>query len=196
MSKADTNETSQTDPTSGSNQICEADASSDDRVPWEICQHPAGWGTEHAGNGLCILHEDDPEYLPDYGLFEPNHGYYTRQDPADRDKLEKIAYDITQRFRRRQGIVDEVDKEIARQLAVDMHLVRRSSEYVAQPLLQQDKASGDEELNKLIHQHRRLQESIIERMTKVGIMNDPESKKAGAEESKADAWRNMMSEDF
>jgi hypothetical protein len=182
-------------PVQPSSDICGVDTSDDDRVPWNQCEHPAGWGTKHQGSGLCILHEDDEEELPNYGLFEPNHGYYARQDQADREKLEKIAYDITQRFMRVQGMIDEVDKEVARQLAVDMHLVRRSSEYVAQPLLQKT-SNGDEKINKLIHQHRRLQESVIERMKKLGIMQDPETKKAQAEESKADSWRSFMEEEF
>lgn len=142
-----------------------------------------------------MLHEDDEEYLPEYGLFEPNHGYFSRQDEGDREKLEKIAYDVTERFRQVQGTVDEVDKEIARQIAVDMHLVRRTSKYVAKPLAKKNE-KGDQKVNKLIHQHRRLQESVIDRMTKLGVLQDPETKMAQAEEDKADSWRELMEDGF
>lgn len=195
MSEAEIEPAGSPSPFDEDRDYCKADATDDERVPWDECQNPAGWGTDHQGTGLCILHEDDPEHLPDYGLFEPNHGYYTRQDKADRKKLEKIAYDITQRIINLKGFHDEVDREFAREIAVDMHLVRRTSEYVAKPLVETN-TRGDKEVNKLLHQHRMLQESIITRLTKYGIMYDPESKKADATREKVDAWREMMEEDF
>lgn len=178
-----------------SEDICGANAENDDRVPWDICRNPPGWGTEHQGTGLCTMHEEDEEYLPNFQLFSPNHLYYQQQNAGEREKLEKIAYDIVQRFQRTQGTIDEFDKEIARQLAVDMHLVRRSADHVAGPLIH-GATPDDQEVNKMLHQHRRLQESIIDRAKKAGIMMDPESKKAQAEEDKADAWREFVEGDF
>lgn len=175
--------------------ICGANGSNDDRIPWEICQNPAGWGTDHQGEGLCSLHEDDPEFLPEFRLFEPNHGYYSQQDEDDRHKLEKIAYDITMRFQEQGGRVDEFDKEQARMLAIDMHLVRRSSQYVSRPLMKGGD-DGDEEVNQMIHQHRRLQESIIDRAAKLGILQDPESKKAQSEQEKAESWKEFVEGEF
>lgn len=175
-------------------EICGHDARDDDRVPWDTCRNPAGWGTDNIGEGACTLHKDDQTKAEMSSIFAPNHGYYSRLTRDSQEKLDMLAHDFVERFRSNKGVVDEIDREFARSLAVDMHIARESSRYIGKHGLTEEVDDGKEKVNKLMYQHKQLKESIVNRMKKLGILRDPDTKKAEAM-SKQKEWRSFLEQE-
>lgn len=167
------------------------------------CNQPAGWGTPdregrckfHAGlstgpkteEGLANIREAQSTH----SLAADPFGYDTDLDPAEREFVQGFQGEIIERKKMMFGQVDFIDRVLAKRIAIRAHIAMKASEYVESEGLIETIWTEDGQIsmqNRIMDELRRYDKTIVDDLRKLGLLQDPESKKAAA----IDRWRQAM----
>lgn len=137
------------------------------------------------GNANAARHE----------LFSARDTYYQRLDEERRAWVYDLTHAILDRVRAAQGDVDLVDRELAKNVAIDLDKCATANSYISREGLLQDLIiDGDDgpivfedaEQHALLRELRLHNESIIKRLQRLGVLADPISQSADATRSLAE----------
>lgn len=166
----------------------------------EPCGLPAGWGTDHPGEGACKLHGGNagaPEgnnNAETHALNADPYNYYESLDTEQREFIQKFAVSVENRIRENTGKVDSLDEKLAKRIAIELHIVSKATDYVMNVSgLTQTTGDGDTSFERkaaLLGEIRKRDRAIVEMLRDLGVLNDPESKKAES----LDEWRSWVEE--
>jgi len=166
----------------------------------ESCGLPAGWGTDHPGEGPCKLHGGNagaPEgnnNAETHALNADPYNYYSSLDPEQREFVHRTASTIEDRIRERSGEVDSLDEKLAKRIAIELHIVSKATDYVmnVSGLTQtiEGENSSFERKAALLGEIRKRDKAISQMLRDLGVLNNPESRKAEAIEE----WRSWAEE--
>lgn len=173
-----------------------------DRLFNGYCSLPAGWGVVEGGEDgrRCKLHGGVPsggapssnQNAIKHGLNSDPHHYYNSLSPEHKQYIEEMAAAIEDRVRDNTGSVDPLDQRLARNIAIELHIVSKASAYVEKESgLMQKVATGNgphEETAPLLDEIRRYDNSIMSNLKKIGVLDDPESQKADS----LNSWRGFV----
>lgn len=172
------------------------------RVPdeWDqdvgYCANRAGFRTDHVGEGRCYLHggisaNHGTNYAEKHGLYADRQNYYKNRSTNEQRWIDSIV----------ESIMDDAPfgpdakykLEMVRNLAIDMHKLKNANDYIDEKgVVHKDKTVGytddgqpikmDEE-NVLNIAYDRLDRATTRKLEKLGVLNDPESQRAEAEQN-------------
>lgn len=164
------------------------------------CANRAGFRTDHVGDGRCYLHGGLTENAgaPEGNTNAETHGLYTDRQSyyEDRTDDEKEWIDAITESLLLDAPFDKdnfAKYEMVRNIAIDMHKLRRANDYIDHKgVVHRDKTVGytddgkpikmDEE-NVLNVAYDRLNRTLTRQLKELGILDDPDSKRAEAEAS-------------
>jgi hypothetical protein len=176
----------------------------DKRVPdeWDqdvaYCAHRAGKRTDHSGEGRCYLHggcsrsaNEGNDYATKHGLNADRQKYYDKKSAEEQEWIDSIV----------ESILDDAPfgpdakykLEMVRNVAIDMHKMKNANDYIDEKgVVHRDKTVGytdsgkpikmDEE-NTINIAYDRLDRATTRKLEKLGVLDDPESQKAEAQEN-------------
>lgn len=164
----------------------------------EPCGLPAGWGTDHPSEGACKLHGGNagaPEgnnNAETHALNADPYNYYESLDPEQKEFIYRTASAIEDRLRENTGEVGLLDEKLAKRIAIELHIVSKASDYVMNvSRLTQINDNGNSSFERktaLLGEIRKRDRAIAEMLQDLGVLNDPESKKAES----LDEWRSWV----
>lgn len=162
------------------------------------CANQAGFRTGHLGEGRCFLHgglsDGAPEgnnYAETHGLYADRQNYYDNRTEPEKEWIQAVEQSLLL-----DAPFDEdnfAKYQMVRNIAIDMHKLRRANDYIDEKgVVHRDKTVGytddgqpikmDEE-NVLNIAYDRLNRTLTRQLKELGILDDPDSKKAEATES-------------
>lgn len=166
------------------------------------CQAEAGKGTDHFGEGQC-QHHGGATVGSDKGAPAHNqngqtsamsvdpHHYTENLPPEEEQWIERVTAELLDRVRRIHGREpDFVDRTLSRLVTIELHIVFNATDYTKDQLVQvilHDNTSH-EEPGALVEEVRRYSNSIFSNLKDLGVMEDPESKKADS----LNQWRDFV----
>lgn len=166
----------------------------------EPCGLPAGWGTDHPGEGACKLHGGNagaPEgnnNAETHALNADPYNYYESLGPEQREFIHRTASTIEDRIRKNTGKVDLLDEKLAKRIAIEFHIVSKATDYLINVSGLTQVTSGEkgsrEHKAALLGEIRKRDRAIVQMLRDLGVLNDPESKKA----EYLDEWRSWVEE--
>lgn len=136
-------------------------------------------------------------------LFSDRDAYYQRLDEDRKAWVYDLTHAILDRVRSTRGEVDLVDRELAKNVAIDLDKAATANEYISrQGLLQDIVVNGDDgpvvledaEEHTLLRELRLHNESIIKRLQRLGVLEDPLSQSADATRSLAELLSGSANE--
>jgi hypothetical protein len=134
-----------------------------------------------------------------HGLYADRENYYENFPNTDQDFIERMENSLAERYRKINGREpDMFAAQVLRAIAIDLEQLPDAYKYIKKQGLTQQRESIQEGTlliedvpNTLLETLRKQNESIIKRMEKLGLLNDPETKKANAlgdAENVAELW--------
>lgn len=171
------------------------------------CANRAGFRTDHVGEGRCYLHGGISEnhgtnYAEKHGLYADRQNYYKNRTEAEQNWIDGVV----------ESILDEAPfgadsfykLQMVRNVAIDMHKLKNANDYIDEKgVVHKDKTVGytddgqpimmDEE-NVLNIAYDRLDRATTRKLEKLGVMDDPESKKADAQKNLANELSKLREE--
>lgn len=112
------------------------------------------------------------------------------KDPNEKKEIDELKASLLDRMEQ-NGENDRVDEKMAKRLATRLHIVEQASEYLQKHGLTQSVITDGgsyEKKQPVLDEIRRYDQSIVSDMKSLGILDDPETKKADALES----WREYI----
>lgn len=167
------------------------------------CNNPAGKATDHTGEGRCTFHGGDTETpgAPTHNqnaakqsLTADPHHYHENLPSDEQQWIEDTTTAMLERIRRIHGRdPDFLDQALAKSIAINFHILSKARDYSKDELVQVIIKDGDsiEEKGALVEEVRRFQNSIIDNIKKLGLLEDPETQKANA----LGEWREFVDGD-
>lgn len=162
------------------------------------CKRPAGWGTDHPGEGACKLHggnagaPEGNQNAQTHALNADPWNYYESLDPEERDFIHETAATIEDRIRANTGDVDHLDRRLAKRIAIELHIVSKASDYVMNVSGLVDTITTEhgshERKAALLGEIRKRDRAIVQMLKDIGVLDDPDSQKADALEQ----WRRWV----
>jgi len=167
----------------------------------DCCEQPAGWGTNHVGEGRCKLHggkagaPNSNQNAAKHALNSDPHHYFQSLSVEEKEFIEQVSDAIQDRVRESTRQVDYLDRILSRQIAIELHIVSKAMAYVERESgLAQDISAGQSSIDEpapLLEEVRQYTDSIFKNLKEIGVLDDPDSQKADALES----WRASLEED-
>ncbi|WP_236608588.1 hypothetical protein [Salinarchaeum sp. Harcht-Bsk1] len=164
----------------------------------ESCGLPAGWGTDHPGEGACKLHGGNagaPEgnnNAETHALNADPYNYYSSLDREQKEFIHRVSSSIEDRIREDTGGIDSLDEKLAMRIAIELHIVSKASDYVMNVSGLTQVTSGEEGSREyqaaLLGEIRKRDRAIVQMLRDLGVLNDSESKKAEF----LDEWRSWV----
>lgn len=177
-------------------KLCNARKTSDGEFR-SYCDQAAGWGTDNEG-GRCKYHGGASPGAPEGNQNATTHGltadptkYHESLPPEEREYVLDVSAAIEDRIRAQKGDVDYVDRVLARRIAIKLHIVSNATDYVSTNGLTETVFTDDGSFDKespLLPVLRQYDREIWNEMRDLGLLDDPESKKADA----LDEWRQYI----
>lgn len=164
------------------------------------CKNPAGKGTDHLGEGRCKFHGGCSTGAPDHnqhgattGLSADPHHYSQSLPDEEREFVDGSAAAIEDRLRALKGDVDFLDRILCQRIAIRLHMVAKASDYINNvsgltQIVVHGEGASEEKKAALVEEVRRFDNSILRDLKTLGVLNDPESKKADA----LSDWRSFV----
>lgn len=162
------------------------------------CSLPAGWGVVEGGEvgRRCKLHGGVPsggapannQNATKHGLDADPHHYYQSLSPEEQQFIEQLATTIENRVQKNTGRVDHTDRILSRQVAIQLHISSKASNYVGNESGLVQDVQGRGEAAPLLEEVRKYDDSIFQSLKKLGILDDAESAKADSVEN----WRQFI----
>lgn len=174
------------------------------RVPdeWDqdvaYCANKAGFRTDHFGEGRCYLHgggsktaNEGNNYAEKHGLHADRQNYYKNRSTDEQQWIDAVV----------ESLLDDAPfgpdnfakMTMLRNVAIDMHKLKNANDFVDQAgLVQTDQTVGYSNDGKPIKEDKenpvnitydRLNRTMTRQLKELGILDDPESQKADAQEN-------------
>lgn len=160
------------------------------------CANKAGFRTDHVGDGRCYLHgglseSEGNNNAEKHGMYADRQNYYENRNTKEQAWIDSIVESILDDAP--FGPEAKYKLEMVRNTAIDMHKLQNANDYIDEKgVVHKDKTVGytddgkpikmDEE-NVLNIAYDRLDRNVTRKLEKLGVMDDPESQKAEAQES-------------
>ena len=190
--------------------ICGAEAKS----TGEPCQRPAGWGTD-SSSGRCKFHGGASTGAPEKNQNAQKHGLHSTPeylledlDETHRDTYHATFESLCSRYERIHGYEpDFAAKKRLSRVSVEMVKEDLADEYLKQNhsdhILVEDEVVGYTEdgrpqevtqTNKILPELTALKRETRLTLKDMGLLEDPESKKAEATQDLAEIWVSDLTE--
>ena len=160
------------------------------------CANPSGFRTDHVGDGRCYLHggistNHGTNYAEKHGLYADRQNYYKNRNDREQEWIDGVVESILDDA---PFDADDFYKlQMVRNVAIDMHKLKNANDYIDEKgVVHKDKTVGytddgqpikmDEE-NVLNIAYDRLDRATTRKLEKLGVMDDPESEKAEAQQN-------------
>jgi len=157
-------------------EICGATKRNDSGEP---CSLPAGWGTNHVGEGRCKLHGGASTGAPKnnqnrikHGLYSDPDKYYESLSSEEASWVDEMAQTIRNRTQenRTNSELDKVDRELAHRIAVELHILSRAEGYIEENgLLKQ--VYQEDRSTELVEEVRRYGDAIFDNLAELGVFD-------------------------
>jgi hypothetical protein len=164
------------------------------------CANKAGFRTSHVGDGKCYLHggaaveaNKGNTYNESHGLYTNRQPYYENRTDKERNWIDAVVESLLDDMPGGDADPSIAKLEMVRNIAIDMHKERRANEYIDEiGVVHKDKTVGytddgrpmkEDVENPLNISYDRLSRNITRNMEKLGILDDPESQKADAQQN-------------
>lgn len=156
------------------------------------CDAKAGVGTDHLGEGRCKWHggtikesgnaggPDGNQHARTHSLNADPHHYHESLPPEGKEFVRDVSAAIEDRIRASSGEVDYLDRIMARRIAIELHIVSKASNYVENVSGLTQGAGEEERKAALLDEIRKRDKDIISMLKSLGVLDDPESKRADA----------------
>jgi len=168
------------------------------RVFTGYCSLPAGWGVVEGGETgrRCKLHGGVPsggaptnnQNATKHGLDADPHHYYQSLSSEEQQFIEELSATIEDRVRENTGRVDYTDRILSRQVAVQLHISTKASNYVENESGLDQAVRGRSEVAPLLKEVRKYDNSIFQSLKELGVLDEPASAKAES----VDTWRRFV----
>lgn len=153
------------------------------------CDNPAGQGTDHEGTGRCadcggnntgpkteagkLLASRNSEK---HGLTADPFKYHETVDTDEEARFVlKTATAIEERIRENTGSLDFLDEVLARQMAVQFHIVAQASDHYAEEGLFEQIFTPDGQIevdNRMLDHIRQFSKDLVNNLEKIGATED------------------------
>lgn len=163
------------------------------------CANRAGFRTDHVGDGRCYLHggltkAEGNNNAETHGMYAGRQNYYNNRSTVEQQWIDGIVESILDDAA--FGPEAKYKLEMVRNIAIDMHKMKNANDYIDDKgVIHKDKTVGytddgkpikmDEE-NAINIAYDRLDRSTTRKLEKLGVLNDPESQKAEANQNLAE----------
>lgn len=164
------------------------------------CSLPAGWGAVEGGEEgrRCKLHGGTPsggapennQNATKHALGSDPHHYYQSLPPEGKEFVRQLATTIENRVQRKTGTLDYMDRTLARQVAIQLHIATRATSYVGNESGLLQEVRGKEEAAPLLEEVRQYVNSIFGNLKKLDVLDDANRSDTDSVQS----WRNFMEE--
>ena len=170
------------------------------------CANPAGFRTDHTGDGRCYLHggistTHGNNYAETHGLYSDRQNYYENRPQKEQQWIDAIV----------ESLLDDAPfgpdnfakMQMVRNLAIDMHKLQRANDYIDEKgVVHKDKTVGytddgrpikQDEENVLNVAYDRLNRTMTRQLKELGILDDPDSQQAEAQQNIANELSELRS---
>ena len=168
------------------------------RVPdeWDqdvaYCANKAGFRTDHVGDGRCYLHGGGSKtankgnnHAETHGLYADRQNYYSNRSTEEQQWIDGVVESL---------LADNMAKlQMVRNIAIDMHKQQRANDYIDEVgVVNKDKTTGYTEDGRPIKEdvenvlnvaYDRLNRTMTRQMKELGILDDPDSQQAEANQN-------------
>jgi hypothetical protein len=174
------------------------------RVPdeWDqdegFCANKAGFRTDHTGDGRCYLHggastnvNKGNNYRETHGLYSDRQNYYKHRSDDEQAWIDAVVESLLDDA---PFDADNMAKlQMVRNIAIDMHKQQRANDYIDDVgVVHKDKTVGytddgkpikEDQENVLNVAYDRLNRTMTRQMKELGILDDPDSQQAEANQN-------------
>jgi len=175
------------------------DTFDDDGEKVGYCANPAGFRTDHSGEGRCYLHGGcTPKGITNaetHGLYTKRQNYYDNRSTEEQNWMDAIV----------ESLLDDMPGgndpsfaklQMVRNIAIDMHKSKRANDYIDDiGVVHKDKTVGytddgrpikEDQENALNIAYDRLNRTLTRQMKELGILDSPDKQNAEAKQNLAD----------
>lgn len=174
------------------------------------CANKAGFRTDHIGSGRCYLHGGATPGAPDGNINAEKHGLYTERQRyyEKRGEKEQLWIDAIV-----ESLLDDMPGgddpsfaklQMVRNIAIDMHKLRNANEYIDEVgVVHRDKTVGytddgkpikEDQENSINIAYDRLNRTMTKQLKELGILDDPDTQQAEANQNIAQELAKMREE--
>ena len=187
----------------------------DHRVPddWDqdiaFCANKAGFRTNHVGDGRCYLHggankdvKKGNNYAEKHGLYSNRQNYYKNRSDTEKAWIDGVVESLLDDAP--FGADNMAKLQMVRNIAIDMHKQQRANNYIDEVgIVNKDKTVGytddghpikEDQENVLNVAYDRLNRTMTRQMKELGILDDPDSQQAEANNNIAKELSALRSE--
>jgi hypothetical protein len=171
------------------------------------CANPSGFRTSNS-DGRCYLHGGAAVEVNRGNTYNETHGLYTNRQPyydnrtrKERNWIDAVIESLLDDMPGGDADPSIAKLEMIRNIAIDMHKERRANEYIDEVgVVHKDKTIGytddgrpikEDQENPLNITYDRLSRNIVRSMEKLGVLDDPESQKADAQQNIANELSSL-----
>jgi hypothetical protein len=187
----------------------------DHRVPedWDqdiaYCANKAGFRTDHTGDGRCYLHggalkeaQKGNNYAETHGMHSDRQNYYNNRSTEEQQWIDAVIESLLDDA---PFDADNMAKlQMVRNIAIDMHKQQRANDYIDEVgVVHKDKTTGytddgrpikEDVENPINIAYDRLTRTLTRSMKELGLLDDPESQQAEANNNIANELSKMREE--
>ena len=162
------------------------------------CANISGFRTDHKGEGRCYLHGGATttqmkgnNNAETHGIYSNRQPYYENRTADEKNWIDAVVESLLDDMPGGDANPSMAKLEMVRNIAIDMHKERRANDYIDEVgVIHRDKTVGytddgrpikEDQENPLNIAYDRLSRNITRNMEKLGILDDPESQKADAQ---------------
>ena len=178
-------------PTLESDESCNGKRSSGNGEFEGYCDNPAGEGTDHEGSGRCaecggtsagptteagkLVSSMNAQ---SHGLTaDPFHYHEGLDSPEEKRFVLKVANSIEERIHENTGSCDFLDEVLARQMAVQFHIVAQASDHFNEEGLIERIFTDDGQIeveNRMLDHIRQYSKDLVANLEKIGATKGTE----------------------
>lgn len=173
---------------------------------WDVdeayCANKAGFRTTHLGDGKCYLHggcssaaNEGNTHAETHGIYTDRQPYYENRSTEEKNWIDGVVESLLDDMPGGDADPSFAKTQMVRNIAIDMHKEKRANEYIDEVgVIHKDKTVGytddgrpikEDQENPLNIAYDRLSRNVTRNMEKLGILDDPESQKADAQQNLA-----------
>lgn len=178
-------------------RLCNGKKTDDDGNFGGYCNMWAGTGTEEDA-GRCKHHgglagpAEGNQNATTHALRADPKNYAGALDDDEATWVEEMSEVVLDRLREQKGDVDPLDRALAHRVVVKLHIVAHASEYVVSEGIVQEILTDEGQIvveNRVLDSLRRYDGEIVQELKTLGLLNDPDTKKADA----LAEWKSYLS---